>query len=158
MSDRTFAQVVIHSCPDGQVQALEAVLAELEYDCDVRSIDGRLALDVTYSQEEAPLDYHETTAAAIRAAAPGAAWRTWVDPKYEYDGILIMYTPELGVFEYACNAQGDAVFTATDILSVEARRASEATEESVETSHAFGVPWMLALGVLPADYFDEEEE
>lgn len=107
MSDRTYAQVEILDCPEDQRAALLAAITSYsegeignEEPEDATTPIGR------YGWDEANLDANETIADLIIEAAPGATFETWVDPKYEYSGVVTMYAPDLGRFDGPCDADG----------------------------------------------------
>lgn len=113
MSDRACTRLIIKSIPEDQVKVATAVLTGFFDVFDVSSAAELVAGE--YVDEEGRLDLSNEIAQALIAAAPGMAFTTWTDPKYEYEGVLSMYTPELGLYQHGCNADGDATFTAWEI-------------------------------------------
>lgn len=134
MGDYTYAQVIVYDCPEAERAAcLAAIEDAFDENIDDRpTIDSRpgsadystpgrwvdvdtLVLGAVYGSPECPLDMHDTIANAIREAAPGSTFATWVDPKYEWSGELVMYAPDLGVFGASCDANGNATVTSDEV-------------------------------------------
>lgn len=169
MSDRTYAQVIVYACPEDQRAAALAAIFEAfggEHINERPMIDttpgaegpasyapsrwveaDALVLGEKYGTDECPLDMNETIAAAIIEAAPGAAFAAWVDPKYEYSGMLTMYAPELGRFDGPCDADGNATITGYAVRDMLARPEGTADTLRDRLRDALGLPWSEAFAI-----------
>jgi hypothetical protein len=157
MSDRTYAQVIVYDCPEDQ---RAAVLATLDWARNERPTldtvkpntddartwrfpdDPELRLGERYGEDEEPLDAYETIAADLIDAAPSSTFRVWVDPKYEYPGMVIMYAPTLGRFEATCDADGMVTVEPSELVA--AARAGD----TARILQLVGAPWLDAIDAL----------
>lgn len=134
MSDRGHRTLHIYDVKAIQSErdAVEAILAKegLSREDDVEDD----TLTGLWSDDEARLDAHDEIAGALIAAMPGIAFAIWNDPKYEYLGGISLYTPELGVYSADCDADGNVVKTAHEIVTFLGR--------------FLGEPWTKALTAL----------
>lgn len=108
MSDRSYTQLIIRAIPDDQVEAASKVL--VQFFGTVATTAADMVAD-EYIEADGRLDMAEELADVLIATAPGMAFITWTDPRYEYEGTLVMYAPRLGRFQNPCNAEGNATFT-----------------------------------------------
>lgn len=146
MSDRTYFQFNVAYCPADQMVALAAAIEKLQVlfpnrltetsvpgDPNAACVNGewlRLADDLTWDpeswdihEEEAPCGLvceSEDAFAEIAAAAPGAVWQAWTDPRYEWEGQMAGYSPDTGLFFCPCDSTGRVTRTA-DQASAELR-------------------------------------
>lgn len=154
MSDRSYAQVVIHDCPPEQRAAALAALAAYEGGIRQRfdwPEATKLAIGERYGYDEADLDSHDQLTAALMAAAPGASFAVWVDPKYEYPGVLTMYTPALGECSGLCDADGEPYAERRELAAIIA--IDDRAEREAALDRAVGNSWYRALhpeAVAPA--------
>lgn len=114
MSDHSTATLVIYEVPPDQEAALRAAVNDSdERPGEWPDEDEPLTLGEHYYVEECSLDANETLADDIIDAAPGATFAVWVDPKYEYQGVITAYTPArgLGRFDGVCTSDGDPYVT-----------------------------------------------
>lgn len=170
MSDRAYAQVVVYDCPEDQRAAALAAIYEA---FDGESINERPSIDTApdsrdvmapgrfvpaadlvlgerYGDDDRSLDLNETLTDAIIAAAPGAIFAAWVDPKYEYPGALTMYAPELGRFDSVCDANGEAYIESGQVrhLLTDDQYTPESTITTLRA--ALGLPWGDAIDAARA--------
>lgn len=118
MSDRSYAQVIVWDCPEDQRAACRAAIFEaFDRHTHWRAIET-LVLGDRYGDDECGLDMNDTIASAIIAAAPGATFEAWVDPKYEYPGVLTAYAPDLGRWDGVCDADGTPYATSHELLGL----------------------------------------
>ena len=117
MSDRAPGQIVIYACPEDERGPLIAALEAIEFweDFGLGQIGAPLKFNTVYGQDQAQMDAYETAAEEAMRAAPGASFATWTDPLYEYDGMAVLHTPELGDYVGRCNAAGEIYLTAAEI-------------------------------------------
>lgn len=120
MSDRTYAQLEILDCPEDQRAALLAAITDYN-DGEIvnEEPDDDAAPLGRYGWDEASLDANETIADLVIEAAPGATFETWVDPKYEYAGVITMYAPDLGRFDGPCDADGTPYVSAGELAKAD---------------------------------------
>lgn len=107
MSDRSAAQIVIYDCPMEKRADLLALFEEFDFAEEFISEADELKLFTSYGYEESALDAYEEIARAVIVKVPEATFAAWNDPKYEYDGALVMYAPDLGRYEASCNSLGE---------------------------------------------------
>jgi hypothetical protein len=168
MSDRAYAQVVIYDCPPDQRAAARAAIYDAfeaetlneepqidnapgsdRYDAARWTPAEELVLGDRYGEEECSLDMNDTIAGAIIAAAPGATFAAWVDPKYEYPGALTMYAPDLGRFDADCDADGNPTVTGYQVRQIlKANADAIAAVAAIRT--ALGSAWETRIDELRA--------
>lgn len=143
MGDYTDLQLFVHDCPDDQAAALVAVIVDrgLHVDWDGPFAEpGELHIGTPYTSRGAAGDDSSDVADALSEAAPGAKFTVWTDPAYEWLGALVRYTPELGLHHAECDAEGNAVFSASELLHQIDK------SESLDDLRAYvGAPWTDAL-------------
>lgn len=140
MGDYTNLQLFVHDCPDDQAAALVEVIIdhELHVDWDgPLAKAGELHIGTPYTSRGATGDESEHLADALIDAAPGASFTTWTDPKYEWLGVVVRYTPDLGRHQADCDQQGQAVFGEQEIL--------RAIGNHPALAAFVGAPWTRAL-------------
>lgn len=152
MADRAPLQLTIHECPADEAAAVLDVLAEhgvhLE-DADVEAHDA-LHTATPYVDMEAVLGEEDRLATALIAAAPHCAFLAWQDPKYEYDGQVVMYHPALGRFDCGCDAFGtphiciDVLWAVAGECGVERGTVTAAAFLDALSRH-LGQPWRQVL-------------
>jgi hypothetical protein len=119
MGDRTYFQLKVHACPEEQLDALAVALNPVGDGCwllttlhgdedQVERINDasgpfpwELAIDEVSCGWVDEIDTDE-----LVAAAPGAIWELWEDPKYEWLGHWLGYSPATGVISGECDADG----------------------------------------------------
>lgn len=152
MSDRSPLTLTVYDCPSDQAAAVLQVITEhglcLEWE-EEAPLDA-LHTRTQYTHTDAPLGTEADLAAALIDAAPGCAFRTWQDPKYEADGQVVMYHPDLGRCDCACNAFGDPHVTIEQIRCIAAECGVEGgrmtSREFVDAlCRRLGDPWHIAL-------------
>lgn len=158
MSDRSYAQVVVYDCPEEQRAAARAAIFEAfggesineqphtdtapgsdRWDSARWVRTAELVLGERYGSDECSLDMNATLAAAIIEAAPGATFAAWVDPKYEYAGMLTMYSPDLGQFDSECDANGNATITSYRVRQILATNPPDAIAGALRAE--LGLTW-----------------
>jgi hypothetical protein len=162
VSDRSYAQVIVTDCPEEQRAAARAAIYDAfgsdtlneEPTLDQPILDKPaplenlitwppnpdLVLGDRYGDEECSLDQNEVIANALIAAAPGCSFAAWSDPKYEFDGAMTMYTPELGRFDGACDSNGNIHWTNEEISQF-----FGATPIPDRVEKALGLTWQRVL-------------
>jgi hypothetical protein len=103
-----------------------------------------------YTDVEASVGSEDTIASALIESAPACSFTIWQDPKYEYDGELVMYHPDLGRYSCGCDANGSVHVTANTVDAAVARCVNQdpdatAHHLAAELHHCFGVPWKAAF-------------
>jgi hypothetical protein len=163
MSDRAYLTLTIFDCPAAQARAVLDVLDE--YGVGPEHADRDVALlhaCEPYVHDEATLGAEDDIAKAIIAAAPQCVFRIWQDPKYEHDGQVVMYHPDLGRFDCGCDAFGDphislGVVDAALAHCGELIPHAAAGHLAAELHCRLGVPWTGAFdrcvehAITPAD-------
>lgn len=115
---RSQGQIVIYACPEDQRDKLLMILKddfEFQEDFGIGDEMAPLKIGAVYGLDEAPLDVFETVADAVIQKVPEATFCSWSDPKYEYDGMAVMYAPDLGRYVSRCNSNGETYLTAQEI-------------------------------------------
>jgi hypothetical protein len=140
MSDRGPGQIVIYDCPIEKRNELVALLDEFEFSDDFGGAEiEELELFAVYGNDSARLDVHEELGRAVISKVPEASFAAWVDPYYEYDGMILLYTPELGQYNGRCNAAGEPYVTAPEV------RAGLIAGDLEKGS---GLPWIEQLDAM----------
>lgn len=143
MSDRSYVKVTIHACPEDKKAALHLVL------CEVLNLEAAGPLDPTlepWEVEEMNLGAENVIDDAITDAigCEGLVLDIQQDPKYEYDGVRILRTPELGLWIGSVNSEGDPIVQWDAVV--------EALEQGVRTPdplrRLFARPWLDAIAAL----------
>jgi hypothetical protein len=136
MSDRAPIQLYVYDCPPEQRAAVKEIIDNeyLSFDWGSGDSEGELRLDGPYTDDDMVLGAEGEIAAAIIKAAPDCTFNIWQDPKYEYMGAGISYTPDLGEFRYVADADGNPTFIADQIAEI-----CEMPPE--ERDKALGKPW-----------------
>lgn len=106
MSDRTYAQLVVHTITPEELHALRNALADSDWS-DMNEEPGPGDELLRWGWDEAPLDAFEQLAEIVTKAAPGAAFSAWVDPKHEYSGAIARRRPGETVWYGPCDADGN---------------------------------------------------
>ena len=141
MGDWTPLQVKIYDCPEDQRAAVLDVLRDyslLQGFCE--SIGATLTLGDEYGKHEAAGNESEDLADALLSAAPGATFKTWTDPAYEWLGSGVMYAPGLGRFDFESDATGTPVFDQGWIV--------QALATSGDFENKIGMPWTRAIHAI----------
>lgn len=156
MSDRFPTQLTIYECPPEQRPAALAVIAEayLGPEWTGGGAATELVLGEQYVDYEAAGNLEAEVADALIDKAPGATFIVWADPKYEYPGELVMYTPELGRFSHTCDAQGTATFAPDEILSL-VRQAITLPDPVEAVRGNLGIRWTDAIDSLNASQAEQ---
>lgn len=133
MSEHTPYQLTVLDCPEAEREAVVGIINE--YGLTPEWMGGpsieELHLGLQYTDDSASFGIAPDLAALLIERAPGATWYGWADPVDVWLGDLTMYTPTLGLFSNACDADGNAVFTADAVR--------KAVEEATSIG-SFGVP------------------
>jgi hypothetical protein len=154
MPDTTNLQLTVRAAPPEQHQAILKVINAygLGQDWDSAPDEGyaELELGVQYTDSQGVVGHADQIAAELIAAAPGASFIVWEDPAYEWLGVVSVYTPELGLFEADCDADGIPQFSSQAILAFLDRveqTTPQATVADVRAAieRATGKPWFDAL-------------
>jgi len=120
MSDRTYLQMFVASCPSDQREALAGAISEAAGECLLPTggihetataalIAG--CFPVKLACEEVSCGFVDESAKDVAAAAPGAIWVTWEDPKYEWLGSWAGHHPDHGLMSCECAADGSEILT-----------------------------------------------
>lgn len=117
MADRTCFQLRVAHCPAGEVSEILDIIDAYDLGCE-DAADGVLVIGTTYLGPEVRCGSAEDIATSLQERAPGASRECWEDPKYEWMGRLFRFTPELGLFDKDCDADGVARFTPHDMRSL----------------------------------------
>lgn len=119
MSDRAPSVARFFYIPNDEAAAEAAsLLAEHGFHEDRGVGDPRwdgsaVRVGTDYWVEELCLGYPEQIAKDLKDL--GMAFRIQQDPKYEYDGCIVMVDPELGRFDGTANAEGQVYLTDLDV-------------------------------------------
>src|SRR5207253_1503096 len=92
-------------------------------------------LGTVYGDQEASLMANDEIASALIEGAPGATFVVWVDPKYEYDGVITIYAPDLGRFDAESDSDGNIHHTNSQVRRI------VAIEDIQERRRVLGTPW-----------------
>ena len=140
MSDRAYCQVIVYHCPTGQRSAMLAKIESLfdfgPWDENPSRETRTLVFGERYGSDEQPLDAFERYADELIEVAPGSSFACWSDPKYEYDGAIVLYEPTLGRYRGACGQSGDPYLTARQIEDIFAAG-------DVSLTMASGFAWLM---------------
>lgn len=148
MSDRTYAQVIIYDCPEDQRAAALAVIRETlgEYINEDPDPDGdRVVIGDRYGDDQCSGDLSEDIAARLIDEAPGAFFRTWTDPAYEWLGSLVIYQPGLGRFDANCDADGTPCFRSDEVEAMLAAYPSGNARDRLYRRVKLGTAWLEAV-------------
>lgn len=158
MADRTYFQLVVADCPRHQAQTVLDIIDEFDLGLDSCGDITELALGEAYTANEIRCGSTEEIAEQLAETAPNASWECWEDPKYEWLGALVRFTPNLGLFTHDCDADGLARFTPKEVASLavlpdtvdEPARARELGELHREALDRF-IEMNRGLSVYPTD-------
>lgn len=149
MSD-VVVDLTIHHCPPQRIRAIATILEDREWidgnGAALRSLDrGRpYELDPISSIEVAALAQH------LIGHAPEMAFTIRQSPTDEWPGQLSRYVPGLDQFESETNHDGEPVFTAAMILTLDALPPEQRLV-------ALGTPWSAAIAAMPTGTVREPE-
>jgi hypothetical protein len=112
MPDTTPLQLTVHAAPPEQHPAILKVINAYGLGQDWASVAPEelfteLELGVQYTDDQGVVGHASEITSELVAVAPGASFIVWEDPKYEWLGLVCMYTPELGLFEHDCDSSGE---------------------------------------------------
>lgn len=155
MSDRTWLQVMIYSCPSESVCRVLDVFEQFNLDNEYVLPDDperdpaapsrlpSLELGRGYIHSEAPC----STSDDIRHALPvEAAWKVWEEPTYDALGEVYMNHPDLGLFEADCDHRGRPVFSSGEVDYLVELTGGD----RVQLGHRTGRTWEMAFEQLEA--------
>lgn len=146
MGDRTNACITVYSCPPEQVRAVIDIISEYLQRNDWGDYDAPpsvLQLGGTFGAWEASCGVSDEMAGVLMKRVPGAAFLVHEDPYADWLGSLNAYTPELGLFNAECDANGQPQY------SVDMVRKIVQMESLEERETALGDPWLNGgLGAL----------
>jgi hypothetical protein len=119
MGDYSQASVTVYGVAGKEAELAEALdAAELQVDWGRHA--GVEASDVveghTFCEDEARLDFCDKMAKALEPL--GISYWANQDAKYEFDGTVRMYTPELGSFEGTGSQEGESLLYGSVVDSV----------------------------------------
>lgn len=137
MSDYSALTLTVYDCPPEQRETVLETMRTYGIGDDEGNGDG-LRFGVDYHDFEARLDAYAEVAGVLMTEAPGASFRIWNDPKYEWLGGLMLYTPDLGAWGHNCDADGQPVFSVDEVLKI-------AEMQPDERRRALGLEWSDAL-------------
>ena len=138
MSDRTSFQVHVYACPEDQREAALGALTEAMGEPD-EGEPGELEMMTCY---EISVGTGADLSAELVKVAPGASFLMWEDPAYQWLGDLYAYTPELGMFTCACDADGTPVMNASQVTRVIEATGGNAEQITEAIYKAMGDPWL----------------
>lgn len=154
MGDTTNVQLYLHACPPEQARAVPEVIKDADLAPNWESWSDHnqheLLLHTVYSTDAGAPDLPDNLARDILEVAPDAAFETWSDPKYDFLGSLIRYTPDLGTFTADCDESGQATYTADQLDRLLAGNEDKSIEEfrTEVAPRLFGSLWSVALTKL----------
>lgn len=148
MTDYTPLQLIVYACPEDQLSAVMELIDEYRLTENMPDGDA-LEFGHAYSNYEITCGSAEQLADALQEYAPGASWRVWEDPKYEWLGDTWMHAPELGVYRADCDANGQPVLTKAAVRKI-LSQLPEAMHQQVEEAidQAYGTAWEQAFAKL----------
>lgn len=141
MSDRAALTVVVYDGPEDELVAIVEVFRKWDLNADFGFSTEELAsiaLGEQYGYDEIRIGDDDEIFGELVEAAPGSTFVVSQDPKYEYDGSVHMYVPELGAFSGTGNSDGEPYVTA-DVV----RKASSLGELKLR----LGLPWLDRMQV-----------
>lgn len=138
MGDRAAACLVIYASPPDREQAVIDLLNEwgLRKEGSLYAVvEAPLALGEAYVDDEASLTICHELGAAL--AEMEVTFELCQDPKYEYDGTIVIHVPGLGVYSGECDAEGTIHVSAHDIDRMIAEASTrEALAEALDAATA----------------------
>lgn len=142
MAEYTELQLFVHDCPDDQAAALLGVLRdyELRVDWDGPYVVRDVRIGTPYTDRKVAGDASADLARDLMQAAPGVSFTVWTDPAYDFQGLLMRYTPELGLHQADCDINGQAIFTGDEVM-----RALRADHDDIGIRRLVGTAWTDAL-------------
>lgn len=129
MGDQAPSQIVFYNVPHNEVRAVLSWLHEMEFVPNFMGSfdempDGWLELSSVYGDPQATvgvlygINEGDTGADALAELAPGSTWKAWTDAKYEYEGVMFLHAPGLGVREHECNNDGVQMFSLAEVTAL----------------------------------------
>jgi hypothetical protein len=116
MADYAAAQVTFHHVPPEDARAvfdfIEAWGLDIAWGTDPRP-EGKVLIGEPYTDDEARLSIGDDLYSEL--SETGVYFECQQDPKYEYDGQIDYFAPELGRFTAFCNASGDLYLTESQL-------------------------------------------
>jgi hypothetical protein len=149
MGDRSPLYLIVAVCPPSQRAAIASLVDHygLALEPASTAVAGGLQLGGAYTDQETSLEADDL-ATAVAAAAPAAAFACWQEPNSQRSGWLVCYTPRLGRYDTACDADGTAVATGEQVVAFLAGLPADATaaDAIAAVDACMGGPWARALG------------
>ena len=111
-------QVIIYDLNGADGDAVRDTLIGLGLGLDFGYGDGQdqpLALGEKYGDDEMSLGTDQEIADALIESFPSVTFEVWQDPKYEWDGTITIYAPDLGRYGGTCNSEGEPYLTARQV-------------------------------------------
>lgn len=144
MGDRTNVQLYIYDCPSTRVAAVLDIINDfqLELDWYEAPADDRITLGAAYGDNQGAGDAPQQIASRLIADAPEVSFDTWSDPAYDWLGAGVMYTPQLGRFDFESDSQGAPQFSSEQIAGALDRGGPEAVRKMI------GMQWIAALATM----------
>lgn len=151
MGDVTNAQLYVYSCPPEEAQAIldfidSNGLGE-SWGFRSESPTEKLKLNSCYGAEVSVGIVDECQ---LSNEAPHASYIIWQDPKYEYLGVVEMFTPELGLFSADCDADGNPILSRQSLLDLIDKQPDDFSMAQFRLilDKAMGGPWTRAFEEL----------
>lgn len=138
MGDRTTFQVHIYACPEDQREEAFSALGRYIGEPDDGDPDGFNML-ICY---DARVGTGSELADELVKVAPGVSFVMWEDPACLWLGDLYAYTPGLGMFTCACDANGTPVMTAPEVTKIIKDTGGDAEQITAAVYKAMGDPWL----------------
>lgn len=154
MSDRTWMQLVVYSCPPEKVSELLDVLEEFNLDNEYVLPDDperdpaapsrlpSLELGRGYVHSGTP---RGTSNDITQCLPEDAAWKVWEEP-YVALGEVYLNHPDLGLFKADCDHRGRPVFSSGEVDDLVELTGGD----RVQLGHRTGRTWEMALEQLDA--------
>lgn len=149
MGDYTNGQLIVYSCPPEEMRAF------LDHIDQWGLLEDWLGAGVTGDTIELGHSYVSNDVrvgmvydSELSSEAPNSAWMQWLDPKYDFNGDIEMYTPALGRFYAECDVTGNVIVNHELVLAL--INADGATVESIREGvrRLCGTSWLEALRAL----------
>jgi uncharacterized protein DUF3145 len=167
MGDVTNGQLTVYQCSPKEALEFLSFISDnylaLDWGSSESTPDDAVMLDRVYGGEAS---VGMVLNASLSTDAPDSVYMMFTDPKYEFLGSLEIYTPELGVFQAECDAEGNVVLSPGDLIAMidAAADGGQSIEQlRMTVQKALGQPWFDAIKNMPeqparVQALDDDEE
>lgn len=136
------ASLTIHSCPPHRVRSVATILEDRGLIHREHVERRTLLIGLTCTPDLCSPGDLLDLADDLIDTAPEVSFTVYEDPTDEWLGSFCRYVPGLGRFVASTDHDGDAVFTAREVLELDQMSTSDRRA-------ALGVPWSDAIAAMP---------